>query len=75
MVFEDNSGAKRMAEIPRITPRNRHFAMKYHFFCQHVADGTIKIEKVKSKKQMADIFTKGLAKEAFERIRMMMMKW
>ena len=31
-VFEDNNGALQLATSPRITPRTKHIAVKYHFF-------------------------------------------
>jgi len=33
-VFEDNSGARTLAnfELPRITPRSEHYAVRYHWF-------------------------------------------
>ena len=74
-VFEDNNGAKKMAEVPKITLRNRHFAVKYHFFRSHVANGDIQMIKVESERQMADIFTKGLVREIFERVRSLLMGW
>jgi hypothetical protein len=74
-VFEDNNAALQLAKVPRTTLRNRHFAVNYHFFREHVARGDIKILKIASLEQKADIFTKGLAQELFETIRKLLCGW
>jgi hypothetical protein len=74
-VFEDNNGALTLANVPRMTPRSKHIAVKYHFFRSHVQRGEIKVVKVDTKQQIADIMTKGLAGEAFERIRKVLAGW
>ena len=38
-VFEDNYGDLGLTTSPRITPRTRHIAMKYHLFREHVGEG------------------------------------
>ena len=73
--FEDNNGALLTATSPRMTPRTKHIAVKMHFFKDHVARGDIKIVKVSTDDQMADIFTKGLCPEIFCRIRALLMGW
>jgi hypothetical protein len=74
-VFEDNIGALQLARAPRITPRTKHFAIKYHFFREHVKQGEVKLYKIDTKEQLADIFTKGLTKVTFEKLRHMLMGW
>ena len=77
-VFEDNNGAIGLATSPKITPRTKHIAIKYHFFKDHIGikDGKgIEIQKIDTEFQKADIFTKGLSKEVFERIRRLLMGW
>jgi hypothetical protein len=74
-VFEDNNGALTLARAPRITPRTKHYAIKYHFFCENVVQGDIKLFKVESSKQRADIFTKGLVQQVHETIRKLLMGW
>jgi hypothetical protein len=74
-VFEDNSGALQLARAPRITPRTKHYAIKYHFFREYVKQGDIKLYKIETTKQRADIFTKGLVQAIFETIRKLLMGW
>jgi hypothetical protein len=42
-VFEDNNGALLLAVNQRITNRMKYFQVKWHFFWQHVRDGTVAI--------------------------------
>jgi hypothetical protein len=46
-----------------------------HWFRDHVRHGQVQIVKVDTLAQVADIFTKGLAREAFERVRKLLMGW
>jgi hypothetical protein len=73
-VFEDNNGALGLANSPKITPRTRHIATKYHWFRDLVGED-IEIVKVDTKEQKADGFTKGLAEVPFKAIRKLVMGW
>ena len=35
-VFEDNNGALGLAKAPKLTPRTKHIAVKYHWFKDHI---------------------------------------
>jgi hypothetical protein len=74
-VFEDNNGALALANLPRLTPRSKHIAVRMHWFREHVRSGQIQVVKVDTTAQVADIFTKGLAREIFERVRKLLMGW
>jgi hypothetical protein len=74
-VFEDNKGCLEIATAPKMRPRTRHIAIKYHHFRSHVAKRTIRIKWVETSLQVADQFTKGLPREAFCRLRKMLMGW
>jgi hypothetical protein len=74
-VFEDNNGALQLARAPRITPRTKHYGIKYHFFRENVRCGDVKLFKIETDKQRADIFTKGLVVAIFEKIRFLLMGW
>jgi hypothetical protein len=73
--FEDSNGALGLATSPKMTPRTRHIAVKYHFFKEHIKPGEIEIIKTDTKVQKADILTKGLTADAFETIRLLLMGW
>ena len=74
-IFEDNNGALILASSPRMTPRSKHIAVKYHFFRSHVVSGAIRILRINTEEQKADIFTKGLVRAVFEKIRFLLMGW
>jgi hypothetical protein len=74
-VFEDNAGALELANAPKIRPRTRHIALKYHHFREHVKQGTIIIKPVDTASQIADMFTKGLPHELFTKHRLRLMGW
>ena len=79
-VFEDNNGALTVATLPRITPQSMFFAVKLHFFKEHVKtdanpDGEIDIHKIDTKDQLADIMTKGLTEDKFGPLRDRLMGW
>ena len=69
-VFEDNRAAKLLAttEPPRLTPRSKHIAVRYHWFRSHLGikngNGII-IKDVASSLNKADFLTKALARDAF----------
>jgi hypothetical protein len=75
-VFEDNNGALALATSPKITPRTKHIAVKYHHFRSKIGpDKGIIIQRIDTNKQKADIFTKGLGAQQFAYIRALVMGW
>ncbi len=69
-VFEDNNGALTVATLPKITPQSKFFAVKLHFFKEHVKaksnlSGEIHIQKIETMNQLAGIMTKGLVQDMF----------
>ncbi len=66
-VFKDNSGALKLARLPKFCPRTKHINVCYHNFCEHVQKELIKIFRVDTKDQIADSLTKPLAKNDFQR--------
>ena len=74
-VFEDNVGALELATEHKLRPRTKHLAVKLHHFRQCAADGTIKVQHVVTKDQLADIFTKPLPKDTFKYLRAQLMGW
>jgi hypothetical protein len=75
-VFEDNNGALSLATAPKMTPRTKHIAVKYHHFRQHIGkDKGIVIANIDTKEQKANILTKGLAADLYKGIRKLLMGW
>ena len=74
-LFEDNNGAIELAKAPKIRPRTKHVALKYHHFREHVWKGLIEINPIDNIGQVADIFTKTLPFPMFDYLRKKMMGW
>eukprot|EP00804_Cyclotella_cryptica_P027799 CCRYP_009210-RA/>CCRYP_009210-RA protein AED:0.51 eAED:0.62 QI:0/-1/0/1/-1/0/1/0/107 len=53
-IHEDNVGALTLAglEPRRMTPRSKHYAIKYHWFREHVAARCIQLIKVDTRNQL-----------------------
>ena len=73
--FEDNTGALALAMLPKMRPRSKHINLVYHHFSELVGEGTLTVESVKTEDQIADIFTKPLAQNAFVKFRKQLMGW
>jgi hypothetical protein len=58
-----------------MTPCSKHYAVKYHWFWEHLILRKIQLVKIASTDQLGDIFTKGLDKIAFQRLQKMLMGW
>ncbi len=65
-VFEDNTGALKLARLPKLCHRTKHTNDCYHHFCKHVQKGLIKIFPIDTKDQTADALTKALAQNNFQ---------
>jgi hypothetical protein len=76
-VWEDNAGALTLANLDpgRMTPRSKHYAVKYHWFRSHLKPNNIKVMKIETNKQKADILTKGLRATKFVEIRKLLCGW
>jgi hypothetical protein len=76
-VWEDNNGALSLANMEpgRMTPRSKHYAVKYHWFRSHLSPNSVEVKKIDTNLQKADIFTKGLRIEKFRAIRKLLCGW
>ena len=75
VMFEDNTGATSLAKAPKMTPRSKHIALRYHHFWEEDQKGNIRIEYVSTKLQKADILTKGLGDVKFKELRKLLVGW
>ena len=66
-VFEDNAACRIMASTKQVSGRNKHFELRQHYIRDEVAKGNIKLEEVVTANQVADLFTKTLARPVFEK--------
>ena len=65
----DNTSAINLTKNPIMHSRTKHIEIRHHFIRDHVQNGDCVVEFVETTKQLADIFTKPLAKENFFFIR------
>ena len=73
--FEDNTGALELANVPKLRPRTKHINLVYHHFRDHVRKGLVKIFPISTSEQIADILTKTLPQNDFQRLRRKMLMW
>jgi hypothetical protein len=74
-LFEDNVGAETLAKAPKMNARTKHIAIKYHFFRTAVKRNILRITRVETSKQQADIFTKPVPLSTLEPLRKEIMGW
>ena len=65
----DNIGTINLAKNQVLSNMTKHIRIRYHFVREYIKDGIIKIIFVRSKDNDADIFTKNLPKELFNKQR------
>jgi hypothetical protein len=76
-VHEDNVGALALGKLEpcRMTPRSKHYAIKYHWFREHISPCQIQLVHISSNDQLGDLFTKGLSGVKFTRLQKKLMGW
>ena len=65
----DNESAIKLASNPVFHARTKHIEVRHHFIREKVLNQEVKLEGVCTNDQVADIFTKALAKSKFELFR------
>jgi hypothetical protein len=65
----DNESAIHMVDNPVEHSRTKHIAIRYHFLRDHQQKGDIEIAYINTKEQLADIFTKPLDEQTFNKLR------
>ena len=75
-IWEDNNGALTLANLDpgQMTPRSKFYDSKVHWFRSHLGP-RMKVVKVDTEAQLADMFTTPLGKEVFQRVRKLIMGW
>ena len=73
---EDNAGAQTLANLEpgRATPRSKWYDVRVHWFRSMLDEHTTVI-RCPTESQIADIYTKPLAREDFERLRKLLCGW
>ena len=68
-IYEDNSGAIAIAKFGNLTKNSKYIEIHYHFINECYERKIIKIVKVDSENNVADILTKALGRVIFEAFR------
>ena len=68
-IFEDNQSTICLAKNQHTHGRTKHIDIKYHFICNMVEAGRIKLAYCPTENMIADMFTKGLSIKQFGKLR------
>ncbi len=72
LLYEDNQGAIEISKHPKFHNRTKHIDITFHFIRERISSNEIKVVYCPSDDMLADIMTKGLPKERFEKLRNML---
>ncbi|KAK7588126.1 hypothetical protein V9T40_005371 [Parthenolecanium corni] len=72
VIYEDNQSVISLSANPITSKRSKHIDVRFKYVKEMILDGTIKLEYLSTDKQVADGFTKGLARPKFESFRAML---
>jgi histone deacetylase 1/2 len=65
----DNLGATFLTANPIFHARMKHIEIDFHFVREKVSAGALKVQFISSQDQLADIFTKALSRDTFDRLK------
>ena len=69
VLMEDNSACVKMIKNPVVSGRNKHIELDQHFVRDHHQLGHIRVVKIDTEDQTADLLTKNLPRATFEKHR------
>jgi hypothetical protein len=69
IIHEDNKACQMFADHSGNFARTKHIDYRYHFVRERVHKGDIRVDYIKTDKQVADIFTKALNWPKFQEFR------
>ena len=67
VLYEDNDACTAMAMAQKPTPRTRHMDIKYQVICEWVERDLLKLKRIHTSVNLADLFTKHLTTALFYR--------
>jgi hypothetical protein len=65
-IYIDNNSALKLTKNPEFHSRSKHIDIKHHFIREKVEEGLINTERVSTKDNLADVFTKALPRSTHE---------
>jgi hypothetical protein len=68
----DNLSAINLAKNPIAHGRSKHIEMRFHYLREQVDKGILKLEHCRTELQVADLLTKGVTVEVFNRLKNLM---
>jgi len=68
-LYCDNTSAINLTKNPIQHSKTKHIEIRHHFIRDHVQKGDCEIKFVKTENQLADLFTKPLARDRFNMLR------
>jgi hypothetical protein len=69
VILCDNQSCIKMTENPVFHDKSKHIEIRYHYICDMVQRGAIKLQYVGTNEQVADVLTKLLSRVKFEHFR------
>ena len=69
VIMEDNTGAIAIAKNPVSHSRTKHIDIRYHYVREAVQDNLINLRYCPTEEMTADVLTKSLPRERFEKLR------
>jgi hypothetical protein len=69
MILCDNQSCIKMTENPVFHDKTKHIEIQYHYICDMVQKGVVKLQYVGTDEQVADVLTKPLSRVKFEYFR------
>jgi hypothetical protein len=76
-IHEDNVGTLILGQLEsrQMTPRSKHYAVKYHWFQEHLVPCKIQLVQIATKDQLGDVLPKGLDNATVNNLQNMLMGW
>jgi len=68
-LYCDNTTTINLTKNPIHHSKTKHIEIKHHFIRDHIQKGDIEIMFVKTENQLANLFTKPLARDRFNKLR------
>ena len=72
VIEEDNKGAIALSKYPKFHGRTKHVDIRYHFIRDKVESEEILLKYCPTNNMVANVLTKALSKNSFERFRTML---
>jgi hypothetical protein len=69
IIYEDNKGCIDLSKNPVHHKRTKHIDIQYHYVRERVESREVQLVQCASEKNIADIFTKALTKDKFQRLK------